>query len=235
MRTFAMTKTGFVRRKNEDRYLIKKMDDDSVFLAVADGMGGAVAGEVAAEIAIGRLEEIRSGAVDFADQLNLLTEQADRDILLEVKKNSDLEGMGTTLTGVLLNNGAGYWIHVGDSRLYHIRGNQLIWQTKDQSFVQSLLDEGTITEREAVNHPVRNLIDQCVGCGDCEPEKGHLNILSGDLIMLSTDGLHDAVDEATIVELLSLDADIEIKANELVNRALDAGGKDNITVVLAQL
>ncbi len=236
MHTFAMTKTGFVRRKNEDRYLIKKMDDDSVFLAVADGMGGAVAGEVAAEIAIDRLGEIRSDAVDFAGQLNLLTEQADRDILLEVRKNLDLEGMGTTLTGVLLNNGgAGYWIHVGDSRLYHIRGNQLIWQTKDQSFVQSLLDEGTITEEEAVNHPARNLIDQCVGCGDCEPEEGRLNMLSGDLIMLSTDGLHDAVEEATIVELLSSDADIEIKANELVNRALDVGGKDNITVVLAQL
>ncbi|MDP6681579.1 MAG: hypothetical protein QF876_01090 [Desulfobacterales bacterium] len=111
----------------------------------------------------------------------------------------------------------------------------LIWQTKDQSFVQSMLDEGTITEMESCNHPARNFIDQCIGCGDCEPEEGHLNTLSTDLIMLSTDGLHDAVDEATMFEILSLDGDIETKANELVSRALDAGGKDNITVVLAQL
>ncbi len=235
MLTFAVSETGLVRKKNEDRYVIRDMDGDSIFLAVADGMGGAAAGEVAAEMALDRIGRIKLDATDYAGHLSLLARAADRAIVLQADKDPNLEGMGTTLTGILIANDAGHWIHVGDSRLYHLRDGQLVWQTRDQSIVQSLLDEGEITEEEAANHPARNFMDQCVGCGHCEPDAGRLSLRRGDLIMLSTDGLHGAVDDATMTEVLSLDADIETKADELAGRALAAGGKDNITLVLAQL
>lgn len=235
IRTFGLTHTGLNREKNEDRFMIKKMDGGSVFLAVADGMGGEVAGEYAAEITLERLGKMKSAVKDIEKQLVLLVGEADSAILGEVEKNPVLEGMGTTLTGIFLKNGIGYWAQVGDSRLYLLRDNKVIWQTKDQSLVQFLIDEGEITHAEANAHPARHMIDQCVGCGVCEPETGSLDLQEQDQVLLSTDGLHGSLDEATIIKILSSKAEIEVKANDLVNAALKTGGRDNITVVIAEI
>jgi protein phosphatase len=235
MKTFADTQIGLVRKKNEDRYLIKKMNDGSVLLAVADGMGGEPAGDVAAEIIISKLSAIKPDSVNIIKMLVNLANDANRAILDEVEKDSSLMGMGATLTCALLKKGTVHWVHVGDSRLYHVRENRLLQITRDQNMAQFLLEEGEINCEEARCHPSRNHLDQCVGCEDCEPVSGSFEIKEGDLIILSTDGLHNEVENSTMESLMLCKCDIQTKAKLLFSSALEAGGKDNITIVIAEI
>jgi len=234
--TFSLTHTGLKRDRNEDRYLVKELSDGSILLAVADGMGGEAAGDYAAEIMINCLTKIQwkaGGGTELT--LSEQVREADRALCDEAEVNPDLQGMGTTVTVTHLKNGTARWVHVGDSRLYLMRNQKLTQITKDQNVAQFLVDEGEITEEEARTHPLRNLLDQCVGCGDCKTETGHFKINSGDLMLLSSDGLHGAVSAETITSLLSGDTDTEAKVRSLIQAALEAGGKDNITVVAAQI
>ncbi len=235
MKAFALTHIGLVRKRNEDRYLIKEMADGSVLLAVADGMGGEVAGDFAAEIVKNKLSSIQPNSKNKEQQLALLVEEADRAIMDEVKKDPVLEGMGTTVTGVSVCDGLAHWVHVGDSRLYVVRDHELIQVTKDQNMAQFLQEEGEISAEEARTHPSQNLLDQCVGCGSCEPETGWLDIKAGDLLILTTDGLHGEVTTETMASLLTFQTNIETKAKSLIQAALDAGGKDNITIIVAEI
>lgn len=237
MKTIGISHIGVKRKKNEDRYLINHMHDGSILLAVADGMGGEVAGDYAAEIAINKLASMQFGDVDVDKKRHLafLVKQADRAINDEVENSSPLEGMGTTVTSVLIDNKTAHWVHVGDSRLYLLRNQGLIQLTKDENMAQFLLDEGEITEEEAHTHPMRNLLEQFVGSGECEPASGESEIMVGDSFILATDGLYVNIAADTILSILTQSADIETKAKFLVQRALDAGGKDNITVVIAEM
>lgn len=235
MKTFALTHTGLIRNKNEDRYLIKEIADGSALLAVADGMGGEVAGDYAAEIIRNKLDSIQPSSKNNGQRLLSLVEEADRVILDKVEKDSSLEGMGTTITGVLLQNGIGSWVHVGDGRLYILRDQKLIQISTDQNMAQFLLEEHEITEEEAQTHPSRNQLDQCVGCGNCIPDTGRLEIKAGDLLILTTDGLHGEMSSETIAFLLTSKDNIEAKAKSLIQAALGAGGKDNMTVVVAEV
>lgn len=233
---FGLTHIGFVRKSNEDRYLIKKLPDGSVLLAVADGLGGEVAGDYAAEIIMGRLAGIQQVSMGKEQQeLELLVKDIDIAINREAEKNHDLEGMGSTLVGVLLRNGCAHWVHVGDSRLYVLRERQLVQITEDQMFSRFLLEEGEITPEQVPTHYSRHILDQCVGCGICEPETGRLKVRSQDLLILSTDGLHDKVPYETMLSLLNAETGLETKARSLVQAALDDGGKDNITIVIAEI
>jgi len=233
--TFALTHTGLTRKRNEDRYLVKEFTDGSILLAVADGMGGETAGDYAAEIMIDRLTDVQTGSGDTHLQLSKLVKEADRIIKDEADKNPDLQGMGTTITVTHLRDDSVHWAHVGDSRLYILHNRELIQITKDQNVAQFLVDEGEITVKEARKHPLRNLLDQCVGCAECKPETGYFKINSGDLMILSSDGLHGAVPDETITSLLSGNTDTEAKVRSLIQVALEAGGKDNITVVAAKI
>lgn len=235
MKTVALTHIGFVREKNEDRYLIKELTDGSLLLAVADGMGGEVAGDYAAELIIKKIGHRQPHPLKNDWQLSQLVKEADRSVYNEVKNNSALAGMGSTVTCALLRNDLLIWAHVGDSRLFVQRNQELIQLTKDQNMAQFLLDEGEITAEEARHHPFQNQLDQCVGCGECNPDRGHLEIESEKLVMLTTDGLHSEVPAETISSLLAIPTDIETKAESLIKAALDAGGKDNITVLIAEL
>ncbi len=142
--------------------------------------------------------------------------------------------MGSTLVGVLLRDRIAHWVHVGDSRLYILRKGTLTQVTEDQTLARFLLEEGEITAEQIPTHYSRHVMDQCVGCGYAEPETGSLKFLAGDLLVLSTDGLHRQIPESTFNSILNTDTDLENKARALVKAALDAGGKDNITVVMAQ-
>jgi len=199
-------------------------------------MGGEVAGDYAAEIVMDKAARLQ---FDFSGngsrQLFHLVKLADRAIHDEMEKNSKLEGMGSTLTLALFRQGILHWAHVGDSRLYIMRNEQLIQITKDQNMAQFLLEEGKITAKEALDHPSRNFLLQCVGCGSCEPETGKLESEAGNLIILMTDGLHGLVTGETIFSILSKPVGIQTKANFLIKAALDAGGKDNVTIVLAEI
>lgn len=232
---FAITHTGLVRKSNEDRYLIKKLKDNSVLIAVADGLGGEVAGDYAAEILRGKLaglNHIQKG--EEQPELNRLVRQIDRTIYGEGQKNQSLEGMGSTLVAVLLRGQTAHWVHVGDSRLYIMRSGSLTRVTEDQTLARFLLEEGEITADQFPTHYSRHVMDQCVGCGHAEPETGRLPLLSGDLIVLTTDGVHKQVPETVFNSILNTDTNPQTKAKALIKAALDAGGNDNMTVVIAE-
>ena len=232
---FAATHIGLVRKANEDRYFIKQLNDGAILLAVADGLGGEPAGDYAAEIVRGRLagiHQITKGEEER--QLSALVREADLAVFNEAESNPDLVGRGTTLVCPLLRDGFVHWVHVGDSRMYVLQDRQLIKITEDQTFARFLLEEGEITPEQAPTHYSRNVLDQTVGCGICEPETGRLEFNKGDLLILTTDGLHKKIAAETIISLLVAETDLETKAKSLVEAALDSGGKDNITLVIAE-
>lgn len=232
---FGITHIGIVRKSNEDRYLIKKLKDESVLIAVADGLGGDVAGGYAAEIIREKLVDLNNiSRKNEQLELDQLARAIDRTICTKGQENNALEGMGSTLIGVLLRDRIAYWVHVGDSRLYFFRNGMLTQVTEDQTLARFLLEEGEITAEQLPTHYSRHVMDQCVGCGYAEPETGRLKFHAGDLLVLSTDGLHREIPENTLNLILNTDTNLEIKARTLVKAALDAGGKDNITVVMAQ-
>jgi len=232
---FGISHIGFVQKSNEDRYLIKKLKGGSVLLAVADGLGGGVAGDYAAEIITENLAGMgRISRNSVQPELNQLVRGIDHTIYARGQENAALEGMGSTLIGVLLRDRIAYWVHVGDSRLYHLRNGTLTQVTEDQTLARFLLEEGEITAEQLPTHYSRHVMDQYVGCGYVEPETGRLEFLAGDLLVLSTDGLHRDISGNTFDAILKMDTDLELKAKALVKAALDAGGKDNITVVMAQ-
>lgn len=235
MKTCALTHTGLVMKKNEDRYLIKEMADNSVLLLVADGMGGEAAGDRAAEIVRDKLSDLEIGTKDIEQQLAKLVIDAELVIMKEIKKNSSLKGMGSTVTGVYIHDNIAHWVHAGDSRLYILRDKQLIQVTKDQNMSQFLLDEGKITVEDARNHPLQNLLEQSVGCGYCEPETGHLMIQENDLLILTTDGLNKEINLEITTSILISPTTIENIAKSLIEAAIDAGGKDNITIIIAKI
>ncbi|UCH23746.1 MAG: serine/threonine-protein phosphatase [Deltaproteobacteria bacterium] len=234
MKTFGLSDIGCVRKKNEDRHIIKKMPGGSVLIAVADGLGGEVAGDRAAEIAIETLTGLRPGSNDIEKSLDYLVKEADLTILKEVEKDTSLAGMSTTVTGTLIDNGNAYWVHVGDSRLYKLRDQKFIQITKDHNLAQFLIEEGEITKEQARKHPTRHYLYQCVGCGGCCPDTGHMTVKNGDLLVHTTDGLNE-VPADTMTSILNSTDDIEAKVNSLIQAAPDEGGKDNITVVIAEI
>lgn len=234
MRVLALTNIGLVRKTNEDRYLIKKLDNDTLILAIADGLGGEAAGDYAAEILRGKLAGIKNIPRDNEQQeLERLVKDIDMTIYNEAEKNIDLEGMGSTLVGVILRDGFAYWVHVGDSRLYILRDRKLMQITEDQTFARFLLEEGEITAEQVPTHYSRHIMDQCVGCGICEPETGWLEIEEKDLLILTTDGLHKSISDEKMISLFNAETDIETKARSLVQAAIDSGGIDNITLLIA--
>lgn len=235
MKTFALTHRGVVRERNEDRYVVRETEDGSMLLAVADGMGGAAGGGYAAEILINTLTGAPLDAIENERQLARWVNDADRAIADAAEDDAALNGMGTTVTCGLVRNGVFYWAHVGDSRLSVMRNQALIQVTRDQNMAQFLLDEGEINADEARHHPAQNQLDQCVGCGDCRPDTGRLALAAGNLLILATDGLHGEVPAATISSILTEPADIETKAKSLVDAALNAGGKDNVTIVIVEI
>jgi protein phosphatase len=163
-----------------------------------------------------------------------LYKQASDDIHERVRKNNQLSGMGTTLTAAYINKETIYWTHVGDSRIYLLTDGELNRVTWDHTLPDTLLKEGDITPEEARNHPAQNMLLQCVGCGRFRASTGSLKRSKGDLLLLSSDGLHHEVPEAVIGELLRAQGRLEERLQALVQAALDSGGRDNITVVGAQ-
>ena len=235
MKTFGMTHRGHVRKKNEDRYIIREMVDGSILMAVADGLGGHTAGERAAEIAVETFATVQPGGNEIQKDLVDRVLEADLTILKKVEQNTDLAGMSATLCGSLMRDGVAYWVHVGDSRLYVLRNKKLIQITRDHNLAQYLLDNGELTAEEARQHPARHHLYQCVGCGICKPDSGRFALKPGDLLVHSTDGLHEQVSIESLTSLLNSPCDIETKAKSLIQAALDAGGKDNITISMTEI
>lgn len=224
-----------------DRGLVRGNNQDSVYagprlLAVADGMGGHAAGDVASKVVIAALEHLDDDAPS-GDMLQALREavfDGSEHLREVIRESPQLEGMGTTLTAVLFAGGRLALCHVGDSRAYLLRDGVLQQITHDDTFVQTLIDDGRITPEEANHHPQRSLLLRALNGQDVDPDLSMREARAGDRYLLCSDGLSGVVSEETLAEALQ-DPDPQSTADRLVELALRSGGPDNITVIVADV
>jgi protein phosphatase len=263
----AKSDVGRVRRGNEDNFLLldlathqawtgsdgaenpedmRSLDvgDEGLVLVVSDGMGGALAGDVASRMAIDSVREVMVGndgeGCDpdeaLVDCLKHATMQANRAIHYKSLEDSRCSGMGATLTGAAIKHDKLDLVQVGDSRAYVMRGEQIRLATKDQSLVQQLVDVGQISEEEAETHMFRNVILQALGAQtELIPATARIQLRRGDVLLLCSDGLSGKLRNEEIRQIVS-DAgeDLAVACQALVAEANNRGGEDNITVVLAR-
>jgi len=224
-----------------DRGLVRANNEDSVYagarlLALADGMGGHAAGEVASQLviaALAHLDDDEPGG-DLLSELNSAVHEGNTAIAAHVEADPELDGMGTTLTAILFAGNRLGLVHIGDSRGYLLRDGELTQITKDDTFVQTLVDEGRITAEEAHSHPQRSLIMRALTGHEVDPTLIMREARVGDRYLLCSDGLSDPVSHETILDALQI-SDVAESADRLIELALRGGGPDNVTVVVADL
>lgn len=224
-----------------DRGLVRANNEDSVYagarlLALADGMGGHAAGEVASQLMIAALAHLDydEPGGDLLGKLERAVHEGNSAIAEQVELNPELDGMGTTLTAILFAGDRLGLIHIGDSRGYLLRAGELTQITKDDTFVQTLVDEGRITAEEAHSHPQRSLIMRALTGQEVEPTLIMREAREGDRYLLCSDGLSDPVSHETILEAMKI-PDVADSADRLIELALRGGGPDNVTVVVADV
>jgi PPM family protein phosphatase len=224
-----------------DRGLIRGNNQDSVYagprlLAVADGMGGHAAGDVASKVVIAALEHLDDDAPsgDMLQALRGAVFDGSEHLREYIRERPQLEGMGTTLTAILFAGGRLALCHVGDSRAYLLRDGQLTQITHDDTFVQTLIDDGRITPEEANHHPQRSLLLRALNGQEVEPDLSMREARAGDRYLLCSDGLSGVVSDESLADALK-DPDPQSTADRLVELALRGGGPDNITVIVADV
>ncbi|MFL5991783.1 MAG: Stp1/IreP family PP2C-type Ser/Thr phosphatase [Rubrobacteraceae bacterium] len=232
---FGATHAGKVRANNEDALLVGEGRDETLFV-VADGIGGFEAGEVASRIAVDVLKELAPGA-----SFEAAISEANRRILAAGRGDERLSGMGTTVVAVRFagtrDEPVAQVAHVGDSRAYLLRGGNLRPVTEDHSLVAELVRSGDLTRDQAAEHPQKNLITRALGADEeVEVDTAVLPVEAGDRFLLCSDGLSDMIPETRIGEILAeAPGDPEKPARSLVSAALDAGGADNVTVIVVDV
>jgi protein phosphatase len=259
----AITHPGKVRKNNEDAYLLSALDGEEpiingtaralkvgeagLLVAVADGMGGAAAGEVAsreglAAVALflfghwGRLAPARAAETELVKALETAVELASDAVLRYSDDDRTARGMGSTLTAVVIWRGHAYVAQIGDSRAYLVRQGVLHQITEDQTLVNDLVAQGTLTPEQAKVHPQRNMITQALGSP--QPLRvvlSRLGLCQGDRLLCCSDGLHGEVADAVILDALSQGYSPRQCLDRLVEEALASGGRDNITGILMAL
>ncbi|KAA8720676.1 PP2C family protein-serine/threonine phosphatase [Corynebacterium phocae] len=224
-----------------DRGLVRNNNEDSAFagpflLAMADGMGGHAAGEIASQLMIERMQRLNQdpGDNDMLALLGASARDANSDIARHVEANPETDGMGCTLTAMMFNGQEFGVVHAGDSRGYRLRDGKLEQITKDDTFVQSLVDKGTLDPEDVSSHPQKSLILKAYTGRNVEPSLFTLDAKPGDRLLLCSDGLSDPVTASTIETALG-QGSINTAAQTLVELALRSGGPDNVTVVIAEV
>lgn len=234
MRAEFITNTGLVRANNEDAVYA---DLDKQLFIVADGMGGHVSGEVASLLAVQTVIQAIEGRNDDepVQILRQAFEQANQRIYQSAKDHPENMGMGTTLTALWVVGDQLYVAHIGDSRAYLLHGGELISLTKDHSLVGELLREGGLTEAQAMAHPQRNILTRALGNqAVVEADISDYHLASGDRLFLCTDGLSNLVSTLEISALID-DIDLKKALDRLLALAMERGGQDNITALLAEI
>ncbi|MEG1523625.1 MAG: Stp1/IreP family PP2C-type Ser/Thr phosphatase [Clostridia bacterium] len=224
------------RAHNEDNFRIPVTIETHPFIIVADGMGGHAAGAVASELVVkGMTEELSDlRDNDLLGQLKRAIQHVNLNLYRTAQSDRSMNGMGSTLVCAVLNDKRYIAANVGDSRLYHFDGKTLEQMTTDHTLVQMLVDSGQITPAEARIHPQRNLITRAMGISlrtdidlfDCE-------WMEDDILLLCSDGLYGVIEDTEIARVLSQNCSLDEMCNQLVQMALQNGGTDNITIVLA--
>ncbi len=224
------TDIGKLRKQNEDAAWF---DEARAVFAVADGMGGHLAGEVASRMAIEAVQRMaRENERPGIAALREAVACAHETILAHAQDHIECAGMGTTLSVLWLGENYAYIAHVGDSRIYRLREGSLTQITQDHSLVEELVRAGLITREQARTHPRRNIITRALGThGENEPDLLVTDVQDGDVFLLCTDGLTGMVPDDEIERTLR-DCGIEAAADRLIALALDAGGRDNVTLIL---
>jgi PPM family protein phosphatase len=252
LKAFGATDVGKVRENNEDNFLIyipeeekegmipkKKSTEQGILLLVADGMGGAVAGETAAAIVISSAityskEEIKKiTPMELAYNCLIIAHEACK---LVIEKNPTLSGMGSVATNVFIKDEKAFISQIGDTRLYLFRSHSLEQITEDQNLVTELVKFGLITEEQAQFHPQRNAVTQAVGAGEeIHPVETILELEVGDKLLLCSDGLNGTVSDIEIQLILDSTDSLEDIVQTLIDTANSNGGYDNITIILAEI
>jgi protein phosphatase len=224
------TDTGRQRRENEDSAFVQ-----APMFVVADGMGGAQAGEVASRLAIETFEQGLPPSGSTEARLAELVQDANHRIYDRSREEQGRAGMGTTLTAAYLDDGHLAIAHVGDSRAYLFRDKELTRLTQDHSLVDELVRQGKLTEEQAAEHPQRSIITRALGPEpEVEVDTWTYPVRTGDVLLLCSDGLTSMVTEDRVTEILDSADGLEQAANQLIDEANEAGGRDNITVVLCR-
>jgi PPM family protein phosphatase len=223
---------GRRRRHNEDAYVVQPP-----LFAVADGMGGAKAGEVASALAADAVQESGNDGESGEARVAALIEEANRRVFRRASEDREASGMGTTMTVALVEGDEVAIGHVGDSRAYLIRDGRLEQLTDDHSLVAELVRSGKLTPEEAETHPQRSVITRALGTeADVDVDTFSVQSAPGDLFLLCSDGLTSMVDDETILDAVERNrADLEEAAKALINAANRGGGGDNITVVFFEV
>ena len=229
----ARTDTGHQRATNEDSHL-----ERAPVFAVADGMGGAQAGEVASQLAIERFahEFARRDGEDATQRLVRAAREANAEIHELSQADARRAGMGTTLTAAYVGGDQVFVAHVGDSRAYRMRHGELVRITEDHSLVEELLRQGRLTAEEAEEHPQRSIITRALGPEpDVDIDTFAVEAQDGDVYLLCSDGLSSMLSEQAVAEIMRANPQLPAAADALVDAALAAGGRDNVTVVLFRI
>jgi serine/threonine protein phosphatase PrpC len=223
-RVGARTDVGKVREGNEDSYMAREP-----LFAVADGMGGHRGGEVASKLALDTLKK----AADRSQALPEVVKEANRVVHRKAAADRALAGMGTTLTAILADGEHFRLAHVGDSRAYLVRDGELQRITKDHTVVERMVEEGRITPEEAEIHPQRSILTRALGVEEeVQIDQATIEARPGDRVLLCSDGLTGMIGEDRILELLAQHDDPQAASDVLVDAANEAGGVDNVTVVV---
>lgn len=239
IKAYAKSDKGNVRETNEDYFYISNSLDQIQLFLLADGMGGYNGGEIASQLAIqtaknyieNNFKDIEKDRDSIIQLLGSSMEYANMVVYEKAKENPELQGMGTTLEICLIYNNKAYIGHVGDSRIYRVRKQFIRKLTQDHSYVQKLVKEGTITKEQAEHHPQKNMLMKALGCNAfVEPDVMVKGFLKDDILVMCSDGLSNMVAQDDIYKMAS--KDIEQATIELVNKANENGGFDNITVVI---
>lgn len=233
---------GRIRENNEDSLLvIQEHSPDYCVFAVADGMGGHQAGEVASAMAIEGLKKffvkqnIINKTYQKSEHIQKLINNINSNIYNVSLEKPELHGMGTTLTSVLYRQNQLYISHIGDSRVYRINDEGIEQLTEDHSLVAGLIREGTITKEQARSHPQKNVITRAIGTDlNVKSDTYHYTLQDEDIILLCTDGLSNLVSESEIKHIIESNVDLQEAANSLVQLANAKGGTDNITLIIFQ-
>jgi PPM family protein phosphatase len=235
LQPFGLTHAGKVRQNNEDALLVGEGKDETLFV-VADGIGGFEAGEIASSIAVNVLKDLQPD-----EPFKAAIGEANRRIVTAGRGDEKLSGMGTTVVAIRFGGTQREPVaevaHVGDSRAYLMRGGDMNPITEDHSLVAELVRSGDLTRDQAAEHPQKNLITRALGADEeVDVDTAILPVEAGDRILLCSDGLSDMVSEARISEILAdSPEDPERVARGLLSAALDAGGNDNITIVVVDV
>ena len=241
MKVYGQTHIGLVRESNQDALEYGTLNNETLYAVVCDGMGGANGGNIASKIAVevigSRIRDSYQDGSAYGSVEHLLTSAmatANVGVYDRAQKEEALSGMGTTVVAVITCGHTAYVSHVGDSRLYLYRDGNLTQITRDHSVVQELVESGQITEEEARSHPRKNYITRAIGVVSEEyGEYDEISLLTGDRLLLCTDGLTNEVAPSAMCNYLELPSEEAVQA--LIRAALDDGGMDNITVALMDI